>query len=199
MDVYEAGKVIGNLEIEPVGLFWNICCKITENPERLRRIFLIHGWQVEYCGIPDKNGNLKSRLPQKRLPCGMERVIASGAPREQWLPWRGEVDGVQVECACIRRTAEGMELALGGQEALKFPAWAEIMKIESLPEGEMAVLTLGPEGQLPVRDIEMGGTTDETMDCGDFSFELPYEPASFDGGSIQGDQEQGWEAHCPDL
>lgn len=199
MEVYEAGKVIGTLRAEPAGLFWEIYCKITVQPELLRRIFVLKGWKVEYLGIPDKNGELRGKIPQKRLPEGIETALASKMPREAWLPWRGEVDGVSVENACIRPTEEGIELALGLEETLKFPAWAENMKIESVLDGEMALLTLGPEGQLPVIEREVGGNTDETMDRSDFDFELPAEPAAYDCGGSTGDEEQGWQADCPDL
>ena len=199
MEIFEAGKPIGIITAEAAGLFWELCCNITEQPERLRRIFVQNGWQVEYLGIPDKNGKLESRLPQKRMPQGITSALATQSPRGEWLPWRGKLDGVQVENVCIRYREDGIDLALFPEEILKFPVWAETVKKEYILDREMAVLSLDRDGQLPVKDIEIGGYTDETMDRGDPDFGLPDEPAACDSDGSEGNEEQGWQAHCPDF
>ena len=199
MEIFEAGKPIGTITADATGLFWEFCCIVTERPERLRRIFVQNGWQVEYLGIPDRNGILKGRIPQKRMSYGITNALATQRPKGEWLPWQGKLDGVQVENACIRVTQEGIDLALFPEEILKFPAWADIIKTENILGKEMAVLSLDKDGRLPVKDIEIGGNTDETMDCNALDLGLPDEPVACNSGGSEGDEEQGWETHCPDL
>ena len=200
MDILEAGSVIGTARVQKDGLYWIFSCRTEADPGKIRRLFAQKAWQVEYLGIPDGTGELRLRIPVKRLPEGADAVLSMGYPKNEWLPWQGVLDGVSVGEAYVRKTPEGLKLALPAEQTVKFPAWAEIWKIDKVFDREMAVICLTEDGHLPVIDRETGGDRDE-KDVGlDFDLELLDEPAAhYSNSDGTGNQDQRGEADCPDL
>lgn len=138
MEIYQNSRIIGTLHIEEQGLYVKITCK-TEPSDRIRRIYLAYPYFSLYLGIPDRRGELTTHLARKHLP---ETVcpVASERPKDGWLPWRGEIDGVTVDDALVCKT----KLVMLPQEALKFPAWQ--FDTETVDGSEMAVLALSEQG-----------------------------------------------------
>ena len=56
--VYEAMEPVGELSIEPAGLYYEVCCKLRAD-DRVRRVYGICGTVVTCLGIPDRNGELQ--------------------------------------------------------------------------------------------------------------------------------------------
>lgn len=194
LTVFEAEQPIGTLQITSDGLFYVFSCDLTENREQIRRVFVGYGWRSEYLGIPDASGKLRARLPKNRLPDGIGFAVAASIPRGQWLPWRGEVDGVSIAEGYIHPSEDGIDLLLPPQEAVKLPAWAQYMQAQTLLGREMMLLSLLPDGSLPDRMTDRGEQTDEKITCDDPADGVPADDAP---GAGVGDE--GREADCADL
>lgn len=199
MEIWEEDRSIGTLHCQRQGLFWNCTCKIEKNREQIRRLYVQKEWQVEYLGIPDAQGLLTGRIPMAHFPNGIETALADTHARGDWRPWRGELDGVFVNRAYLRRDEAGMTLALEMQEAVKFPAWIKHMGTQSVFGQKMATVQLNQDGTLPVKEIESGGYTDETTHRDNFDFELSSDGTASVGIGIAGDEDQGRQADRPDI
>ena len=163
--IYENGSAAGTLTITSEGLYWLVRCKL-KPMSRLRRVYAVTGLQSVYLGIPDARGELSVRMAKKHLP-DMESALAVTTPKGEWLPWRGEVDGVEVEFCYCKQEADGICLALPESEVIKFPAWAGQWNRERVYDSELALLRLDQNGHLLVIDRENGGNDEnETMDSG---------------------------------
>ena len=163
--IYENGNAAGTMSIQSEGLYWRIRCKMRPM-SGLRRVYAIAGLQSVYLGIPDARGELNLRIAKKNLP-ETQMALAVSTPKGEWLPWRGEIDGVEVELCYCRRETEGICLALPEAELIKFPAWAGEWDRERVYDKEMALLHLDENGHLPQIETEHGGTEEnETMDSG---------------------------------
>lgn len=194
LTVFEGERQVGTLNVEPDGLFYDFSCQLTQSREQIRRVFVGYGWRSEYLGIPDASGALKARLPKKRLPDGVSFAVAANVPRGEWLPWRGEADGVPIAEGYIRCTEEGIDLLLPPQEALKLPAWAEDMHTKTVLGREFAMLTLLPDGTLPERKTEKGEDTDEEIFNGNTVDRVPADVAPDERDCVE-----GRETDCTDL
>ena len=192
--IYEGEKQVGTLRAETDGLFYDVSCCITPAKEQVLRVFVGNSWKSEYLGIPDRSGNLRARLPKKRLPDGISFAVAAAAPRGEYLPWRGEADGVPIAEGFIRSTEDGIDLLLPPQEAVKLPAWAESMQTETLYGRELLRLSLLPDGTLPERKKDRGENTYEENPCDVFDDRVSADDAPCDGLGDEGRQ-----ADRPDL
>lgn len=179
-NIYEQGETIGTLTAEQDGLFLRFFCRITQQPERLRRVFALSGWEAEYLGIPGPDGILHAQIPSAHLPAGVSGAAASVQPRGQWVPWCGALDGVMLTDAMLLHTAEGMTLALPPETMLSFPAWAGQAEPLYLCGRDMAALPLSTNGDVLLRDTD-GGNENETDAVPDFGTGLPDDPAAGDG------------------
>ena len=186
--VLERGERIGSLTMTHEGLFWKIDCRVEKDRQKLRRIFAVHHNASEYLGIPDAYGRLTARIPRSHLPDGITAVIASQHPRGAWLPWCGTVEGIEVTEAFLRPAEDGFLLALAPREALKFPAWAEDMKTETVYETQLALLPLDRDGHLPLKETVDGGIENEATEemdrivSGDL---LPADAPADDGFGVE--------------
>jgi hypothetical protein len=167
--IYEKGSAAGTLTMASEGLFWNLHCKIKPSKE-LYRLYAVSGLSSVYLGIPDSRGELRVRIAKKHLP-EMQAALAVTTPKGDWLPWRGVVDGVEVELCYCRQEADGISLALPEAELIKFPAWAGKWNRERVYGQDLALLRLDEDGHLPQIEREHGGTEEyetehETMDGG---------------------------------
>ncbi len=186
LTVFEGEQPVGTLQITPDGLFYDIACELTKSRERIRRVFVGQKWKSEYLGIPDAAGKLRTRLPKNRLPDGIGFAVAASIPRGQWLPWRGEADGVPIAEGYIRPSQDGIDLLLPPQEAVKLPAWAQYMHTETMFGRELLLLTLLPDGTLPEIKTERGEQTDEENSCDSVDDSLPADDAPDDGVGGEG-------------
>ena len=163
--IYENGSAVGTCTMTSEGLYWHIRCKL-KPMSGLRRLYAVTGLRSVYLGIPDAHGEMSVRIAKKALP-EVQVALAVTAPRGEWLPWRGEVDGVEVEMCYCRQESGGICLALPESELIKFPAWAGKWNRERVYDREMALLHLDADGHLPQIETEHGGTErNETMDSG---------------------------------
>ncbi len=163
--IYENGSAAGTLTMASEGLYWQIRCKMKPT-KQLLRLYAVSGLSSVYLGIPDGRGELSVRIGKKHLP-DVQAALAVTTPKGEWLPWRGEVDGVEVELCYCRQEADGICLALPEAELIKFPAWAGQWNRERVYDQELALLRLDENGHLPQIDRENGGTEEhETMDSG---------------------------------
>lgn len=178
LTVYEGEKQVGTLRAEQNGLYYDIYCKIKNQREQIRRIFVGYAWRSEYLGIPDAQGNLTVRMPRKHLPEGITFAVATPIQRSQWLPWRGEVDGVPMTEGYIGHTENGIDLLLPPQEAVKLPAWAGKMQTETLQGREMMKLSLLPDGSLAENTTDRGEKTDEEIIGNGTADRMPDDDAS---------------------
>lgn len=186
LTVYEGERQVGTLRCETDGLFYDISCELAEERERIRRVFVGYAWKSEYVGIPDASGRLTARLPKNRLPDGVTFAVASRLPRGEWLPWRGEADGVQLEEGCIRPTDDGIDLLLPPDEAVKLPAWADKMQEETAFGRQWLRLSLLPDGSFPERTTDKGEETDEENPCDNAGDREPCDDVSGDSFGDEG-------------
>lgn len=184
MEIYENARLIGTLELQKEGLYTKFSCTIKPTAG-IWRIYLAYPYGSMYLGIPNKNGELKARISNKRVPKDFAAVASSGSKGE-WLPWRGQIDGIDIETALVKPDAIAMTL----DDAMNFPAWD--METKIIYDTQMAILPLDAEG-LPL-PTERKGAENETVDFNHFDFDLPADSLADDdlGG-------QGWEADCADL
>ncbi|MBQ6430522.1 MAG: hypothetical protein IJJ99_01405 [Oscillospiraceae bacterium] len=194
LTVFEGEQPVGTVWVTQEGLFYDVSCELTQNRERIRRVYVGQEWRSEYLGIPDASGKLRTRLPKSRLPDGIGFAVAARIPRGRWLPWRGEVDGVPIAEGYIRPSEDGIDLLLPPQEAVKLPAWTEYMRMETVFGREMMQIMLLPDGSLPDRNTDRGEQTDEETTCDD-----PTGCESADDAPGDGVGGEGREADCADL
>ena len=194
MEIFEGNDAIGTLTAEREGLFWKISCQIEKKREQLRRIFVLSKYEVQYLGIPDRQGKLTAHIAAKHLPDGIDGAVATAKPRGDWMPWRGKLDGVTVEQCWLRQTDGAPVAALPESEAYKFPAWAGEMHTETVYGEPLAVVSLSVLERLPQTEIINGGTEDETMDRDDSDDMLSGDTSADDSVC-----EEGRQADCTDL
>ena len=194
LTVFDGEKQVGSLRAEADGLFYDVSCSLAPGREAIRRVYVGHSWKSEYLGIPDGNGNLRARLPKKRLPDGISFAVASDLPRGAYIPWRGEADGVPIAEGYIRTTGDGIDLLLPPQEAVKLPAWAEYMHTETAFGRELMRISLLPDGTLPEKKTDRGEQRDEENTCDTVDDRMPYDDVPGDGLGNEGRQ-----ADCADL
>lgn len=188
MEIFEENEAVGTLSVEREGLFWKIFCQIEKNREQLRRIFVLSQYEIQYLGIPGRDGRLTAHIAVKHLPAGIDGAVAARKPRGEWMPWRGELDGVPVARCWLRKTDGVPEIALPEDEAYKFPAWADVMRTESVYDEPMSVVSLAVLDGLPQTETNDGGTYDETMDRDDFDDMQPFDDPADDGFGEEGRQ-----------
>ncbi len=186
--IYEGATPVGTFSIQEDGLYHRIQCLVSTNG--IRRIYAVCGLRSQYLGIPDAGGHLITRIAKKALP-KIDFAIASPHERNEWNPWRGEIDGVFVEECFLREDAGGLLLALAESEAVKFPAWADQMHRERINGTEKAMILLDPNGHLPLIEKENGGTDYETNDSSALDpLLLAQLPAGYDYGGRDEDEQQ---------
>ena len=186
MEIFEDGRIAGTFRGEPDGLFLKAVC-VMEDCSKIRRIYLAHKTGSIYLGIPDHTGRLAVRIPRKYVPEHYS-CVASSAPRGEWSPWRGKLDGVEVETALIQ---EG-RIALPLEEAENFPAWT--MKTLNLSGTEMALVPLDEEGNPALTELTKGDTENEESPFNHSDSGVPSDlPAADSGGS------NGGQTDCADL
>ena len=186
MEIYEEGRPIGTFCSKKEGLFLRADCSLQAD-EKLHRVYLAHRTGSLYVGIPDRTGRLTARIPYKNVPeefC----CVSSAAPRGEWSPWRGELDGVPVESALIKKGA----LALPAEDAKNFPAWD--MKIFHLSDREMVLVPLGEDGSPILTELTKGEPENEADTLGNFNTDLSSDLPAGDSGSDDGGQ-----TDCSDL
>lgn len=193
--IYEQSRIAGSFDCESKGLYYEFSCRMQKGSV-LRRLYALSGWDSVYVGIPDERGELFRRVKRKLFPGEVSCMIASDRGRSQWSPWRGELDGIMVEDAWIRREGEEILLALPPTEALRFPAWAPYFTSEEIEDQSRMLLRLTAEAKPVALETENGRDTNEEIDSDLIDFGLPSESVTFDGDSL-GDH--GEEAYCADL
>lgn len=157
--VYEGTQAVGQLTIQPDGLYYVIECKLNEG-EPLRRLYGIHGLQSIYLGIPNYNGELHCRISKKRLPIP-QRVIASVAAPGQWLPWSGDSFGVFLYDAFMKHEGDSVYLAVNETESEQLPQWRNLGQRETVVGSPMVCIPMDPNGQPPQIETENGGERNE--------------------------------------
>lgn len=197
LTVYEGETAVGTLTMQRSGIFYDFRCQITKSMEQIHRLYVGKSWQVVYLGIPDASGVLNVRVPCSHLREEPEFAIVSVYPRGQWMPWRGEIDGVPVASAFFAEADGQIELLLAPEEALKFPAWLDNAEKETLHATEFTKLILTKEGKLPTienRKIENGEKDNEEIRSA-----VPEPVLSADAPADESIGNEGREADCPDL
>ncbi len=193
-EIMENGIPVGTCEWHTEGLYKKFTCKLKNNGELPRRIYVITGYGSEYLGIADRSGVLTARLPEKRLANGVDGFVAAVTPKGEWQPWRGVLDGIAVEGAFLRQRHDGFDLALPPAQAVQFPEWVEQFCRELLYGAEYALLPLNADGQPPLKEKDNGGFEHEASDFTPAGTAVPVD--DFAGGGFG---EQGRQADCPDL
>lgn len=197
ISILERGEKIGTLTVWQEGLFWRISCKINQEKEKVRRVYLISGWNVEYLGIPyprQAQAELAARIPLRRLPEEPTGAAGCAHPRGEWMPWCGEVDGVFMEEGYLRHTDAGMDLALPPALARRLPQWISAMSAITLFGEDYFLAQLDKWGAFSSLQIQNGETTDEEVyHNGIDPCLLPY---AVTDDSVSGSE---FEADCPDL
>lgn len=184
MEIYEDGIQIGTLETEENGLYTVFRCAC-EPSEKIRRVYLAYPYGSKYIGLADRNGNFQTQIPRKQIPKDI-CAVAGTRPKDGYLPWRGELDGVWIDSALISEN----EIAMPLNEAMKFPAWE--MDITEIDNTQMALVPLSADGMPLPRERE--AEENETLDFDDYDAgDLADLPADERIG------EQGWEADRADL
>ncbi len=198
LSVLEHGEKIGTLTAQKEGLFWRVSCQIKQEKEKVRRVYMISGWNVEYLGIPyprDGQAELVARIPLRRFPNEPTGAACCVHPRGEWMPWCGEVDGVPMEEGYLRATDEGLLLALPPELAQRLPQWISGMEAATIFGEEFLTIQLDKDGTYPHGEIENGGIRyDEEADSG--SIDPCLLPYAVSDDRFGGD---GIETDCPDL
>ena len=80
--VYEGSHAVGEIVIEPCGLYYEIKANVS-NRGIIQRLYGIYDRDFCYIGIPDQRGELFRRVPKRnfRIP---QRVILSDLPPDQF-------------------------------------------------------------------------------------------------------------------
>ncbi len=191
--IYEKGRRVGSICMEPEGLYWLIQGRLEETGG-LCRLYGIRGWDSVYLGIPNEQGFLQTRIPRKQL-AALDCALAVTSPRGPWLPWRGMVGEILLEDCYIQKQPEGFRLALPQWELEKLPIPAESLQREQVYDRELLSLPLSADGSLPQIEIENGGTENETNDYSDLDpFLLADLPADYSYGTDESG-EAGDEIH----
>ena len=182
MDIFENGRKIGTIEQQSEGLYTRLICQ-TEPSRTIRRLYLVYPYASAYLGIPDETGRLERRIVSKKLPQEYCAVCAQKMPGD-YLPWRGIVDGIEVNEALIGND----EILLSQEDAMNFPSWSFEAKI--IDDRQMAVLPLNAEGVPQPRERE---ARDEALDFDDFDDGVSSGLPADDGAGREP------EADCPDV
>ena len=184
MEIYEDGKQIGTLDVEECGLYTVFSCKC-EPSAAIRRVYLAYPYGAKYLGIPNRQGVFQTQIASKQLPeqfC----AVSSKTEKNQWLPWRGEIDGILIETAWISES----EIIMPQHEAMKFPAW-------ELEETEVNNIKVA---RLPLCNSEPLPKEREAEENETFDFDV-YDAGDFDHLRADGDcvGEDGWQVSSADL
>ena len=184
MEIYEDGKIVGSLQLQERGLYILVQCQC-EPCEKIRRVYLAYPYSAKYLGIANRQGFFQTQIPKKQFP-DQFYAVSSTAEKNQWLPWRGEIDGILIESALICES----EIAMPLNEAMKFPAW-ELGETE-VNKTKMALLPLSADGEpLPrEREAERNETTYYDNFADSDLADLPADECV--GGT-------GWQADCADI
>ena len=153
LEVFAQGEKAGALELTHDGLFYEFSGTIRAE-DGIVRLYAVAGWDSEYLGIPEPQVSglfLRVRLPVSHFAEEPVCVVADRRPRGAWLPWRGLLDGVPV-CACrLRRTEDGLMLALPLHEAEQLPLWLPHMQETELDGERVWLLHLNADGTPPFK------------------------------------------------
>ncbi len=157
--VYEGKEPVGELSIEPAGLYYEIKCKL-KRVDTVRRLYGIRSTDTTCLGIPDRNGELQRWIPRKYVAIP-DRVIVSGAEPGKWRPWSGDDFGPMLYDCFLCPTENGWSLAIEKEEWEKLPQWKNIGKKETVAGRTMIRVDLGAEKQPPLIEKEIGGEDNE--------------------------------------
>ena len=117
--VYKGRESVGELAIEPFGLYYDVVCRV-QSREEIQRIYAICGTDSICLGIPDKDGCFARRIPVKHLP-KPDRIIASVGQSDSWRPWSGDYFGPMVYDAYLRMDTNGWSIAVALDELENTP------------------------------------------------------------------------------
>lgn len=151
LEVFAQGERVGVLELTRDGLFYEFSGTVRA-ADGIVRLYAVAGWDAEYLGIPEPQADglfLRVRLPVSHFSAEPTCAVADRRPRGAWLPWRGEPDGVQVNDCSIRRSPDGLTLALPLHEAERFPLWLPHMQQTELDGERVWLLHLNADGTPP--------------------------------------------------
>ncbi len=104
--VYERNRPVGELTMEPCGLYYEIVANI-QAPDAVKRLYAMVGENSFYIGIPDRRGELRKKIPQKNIAIP-QKIILSQFPPQQWnddgelkeeYPTSTEIEKIQRETA----------------------------------------------------------------------------------------------------
>ena len=198
--IYDKGAVIGTYTMEVCGLYLTFTCEILEGKEKIRRLYAVSGFDSHYLGIPDPGGRLQKKISRKILREPVSCLASSEAGRSRWSPWRGSVDGVNVNDALVCSGAGEVLLSLNPEEALQFPAWVGEFQEINDQHGVRMLVQLTSDGQLPAKEIKNRREKDEKDEN---SVRLIDPQLSFDSdpcaGECTGDEEDRRQADRSDL
>ena len=152
--VYKGRESVGELAIEPFGLYYDVVCRV-QSREEIQRIYAICGTDSICLGIPDKDGCFARRIPVKHLP-KPDRIIASVGQSDSWRPWSGDYFGPMVYDAYLRMDTNGWSIAVALDELENTPQWKAIGQREIVLGRSMIRVDIGSDGQLPLTEKEKG-------------------------------------------
>lgn len=159
--VYEGTQPVGDLAMEPHGLYYEITAKIQPS-DTVKRLYGITGSDNFYIGIPDRRGELFRRIPRKHVGTPERFVLSDLTPYESWYISESE----QKSPASIETNTEQRETANDTME-------------DTIPVPADVVPT-------PLTEIENGGEENEIStqnDCTDVDPLLFADlPADYDYG-----------------
>lgn len=157
--VYEGRVPVGELSIEPAGLYYEIRCKLNKT-DAVRRLYGIRGMDTICLGIPDGNGELQRWVPRKYVAIP-DRVIVSATESGKWRPWSGEDFGPMLYDCFLRPTGNGWSVAMDPAEWEQLPQWKDIGKKENVAGRHMVRVDFDAEKQPPLIERKNGGEKDE--------------------------------------
>ncbi len=157
LEVFAHGKTIGTAEVRQEGLFLAFSAALRQEGDTLLRLYAVSGWHSEYLGIPCPAGEemrLNVRLPASHFPSPPTVIAADSRPRDEWMPWCGELDGIPVHACRIQNSPEGPVLAMAAEEAEQFPQWLSHMEEAELGGESVRLLRLNPDGSVTFPEEE---------------------------------------------
>lgn len=135
--VYEKDRTAGTAKITQEGLYYRISCRLKIKPSRIERLYLISGFHSLPIGVlmPTEDGLLlNQKISVQSWPLDtVDAALCGYAPESCWLPWRGELEGTQLQ-GWIKEEQTGYLLAVDVSET-PFPL------IESLADAEPITLS----------------------------------------------------------
>lgn len=164
LEVFAQGEKVGTLELTHDGLFYAFSGTIRESGG-IVRLYAVASWSTEYLGIPEPQADglfLRVRLPVSHFSGEPTCAVADRRPRGPWLPWRGMLDGVAIGDCRLRRTENGMLLALPLPEAERLPLWLPHMQETELDGEHVWLLRLNADGTPPFEVEETDPLPEET-------------------------------------